>query len=407
MDEGFSSWRAEGHPPAIHYSDAVMESIRRAAVAGLQKVPKRGLEVGGVLFGSQEGHEIRIMEWREIPCEHASGPGFELSGNDQEGLARLMADAAGDPQLQELRPVGWFRTRTRGDVVLCESDIALHNRFFPAPWQVILVLRPHMYEPARAGFFFREEGGEIRTESSYNEFTLEGPKRRPLLGFDPAQPPRRPGEDAGTPWPSPPVAEPGRTPTRGPLPLVPGPEPVRPRRRWRPWVAAFAALVALAVIAVFLGAPVLAPASPRQIALRVRDTEGQLTIEWNHAARAVREAQSATLRIVDGGTAREIRLTPEDLRGGTLTYQRSTGAIELRLVLERPGSMPMSDTARFAGPEPPARQEPALPEQSADELSAEADRLRLELQQEENKATRLRQQVETEARRVESLSVQR
>ncbi len=408
MGAGDRTWRAEGHRLTIRYSDALMESIRRAAVAGLQKIPKRGLEVGGVLFGNRQGDEIRIVQWREIPCEHAGGPGFELSDNDCERLARFLEDAAGDPELKGLTPVGWFRTRTRGDVALGESDVILHDRFFPEPWQVILVQRPHMYEPTRAGFFFREDDGGIRTDSSHNVFTLEAPPRRLPLGFDPAQPPLRPGEALSVLTPTAPAAErvePAMPRPGPPLAARPGQEP--PAKRRRRWILALAAAAVLTAAAIFLAAPALAPAVPEHIALRLREAEGQLIVEWNHSAKPIQEAQAATLTIVDGGKTRQVRLDPEELRGGTLTYVRRSGAVEARLALERPGSEPLSVTARFSGPEPPPAIEPPAASPSTAELSAEADRLRQELEREEKRAERLRRQVEAEAAALERATARR
>src|SRR5581483_1845375 len=59
------------------------------------------------------------------------------------------------------------------EIFLSEADQEIHNRFFPEPWQVALVLKPHTFHPMRAGFFFREEDGSIRADVTYREFTLE------------------------------------------------------------------------------------------------------------------------------------------------------------------------------------------------------------------------------------------
>ncbi|MCP5109758.1 MAG: hypothetical protein GY953_02865, partial [bacterium] len=165
-----------------------MNEISEAAWEGLQKVPRRGLEVGGVLFGVRSGDELQITNWRPISCEHAKGPGFELSANDEAALKRMLEESAAASELLGLEPLGWFHSHTRDDIFLSDRDVDLYKRFFPAPWQVALVLKPHMQQPTRGGFFFREEDGSLRAASSHLEFTLGRRSRRLPVGFDPSNP---------------------------------------------------------------------------------------------------------------------------------------------------------------------------------------------------------------------------
>jgi len=46
---------------------------------------------------------------------------------------------------------GWYHSHTRTGVLLSDTDLTIHNRFFPDPWQVALVVKPHTFEPMRAG----------------------------------------------------------------------------------------------------------------------------------------------------------------------------------------------------------------------------------------------------------------
>jgi hypothetical protein len=75
----------------------------------------------------------------------------------------------------------------------CPSAIRqVHSRYFDAPFQIALVIRPESERPARAGFFFREPSGEMRTECSYEEFMIEAPapaapKAKEALVSKPAQ----------------------------------------------------------------------------------------------------------------------------------------------------------------------------------------------------------------------------
>ncbi len=397
-DREYIEWRAEPHAVRIRYARGVMESMRRAAMEGLQRVPRRGLEIGGVLFGKHKSNMITISEWRPIRCEHAAGPGFELSARDQENLQELFDAAAEDPELSNLEVVGWFRSRTRDGVCLEEADVRLYDDFFPAGWHVVLVMRPHIYEPAQAGFFFREADGTIQAESSYHEFTLENTRRRIPLGFDPHRPlistEKKPAESSApaetAPVPrsvSPAAAEPkpaAASPTRRPA----------HRKRWT--VIKVAAAVVLVIAAIFFGFPVVDSGEPAGApALNVRDVEGQLIVEWNRAAPVMREAKSAFLRIVDGDRREQIGLTKTELTAGSLTYQRRSGDVQFSLVLETPAGQTVSETARFRGPAPVrAAAAPSPADTSAaDALRREADRIRGEIKKEAQRNRRLRDRV--------------
>jgi len=171
----FECWKTERHPVTIEYAGAVLEEIRVAAVDGYQRMRHGGVEVGGVLFGEHRNGVLRILAARPVACEYAEGPRFVLSERDQIALADQLKTSRHDIELQGLEAVGCYLSHTRSEVSLSEQDIAYFNRFFPLPWQVALVVRPSNLMPARAGFFFREASGRIRTESSYCEFQLTAP----------------------------------------------------------------------------------------------------------------------------------------------------------------------------------------------------------------------------------------
>ena len=399
MGAEFNSWNADAYPWVVSYTVDAMEGMRRAAMEGLQRIPRRGLEVGGVMFGNVKGAEVRITQWRAMECEHAKGPGFELSPNDEEGLRRLLEEAATDPELSELVPVGWFRTRTRGGVCLSVSDPRLHDEFFPEPWQVILVLRPHMYEPAQAGFFLREEDGSIKTDSSYKEFLLENKRRRLPLGFDPS----RPYEREGAPREVPPLAvqvPPGVA--RQAEAAVTEPPDGKPGRasRWRKIGSVVAAIAAVAVT-FYLAIPELERSGDGALDLQVRDVEGRLLLEWNRRAPAVRNASAASLLIADGAEQRQVGLTLEELRGGSLTYQRRGGDVQFRLRLDLPEGGTMTEIARFLGGAPAASVQPPPPSDggNSQQLAADVDQLRSRLADETRRRDELQRQIRAEQQR--------
>ena len=162
-------------PFLIDCSSAVLEQIRREVERG-RDLPQGGRETGGVLFGISEPGRIRILASKPLPCEHSLGPGFVLSGKDEDHLAQLISAAATDSDLAGWQALGWYHSHLHSRISLSERDRQIHSRYFAAPYQVALVIRPKPGGTARAGFFFREASGELRTASSYEEFTIEPPR---------------------------------------------------------------------------------------------------------------------------------------------------------------------------------------------------------------------------------------
>lgn len=125
-----------------------------------------------MLFGTRTPDGIRILGSTPMPCEHATGPSFVLSHRDETRLADLLGDLASDANLVGMEPVGWYHSHTRSQIFLGQSDVQLYDRHFPQPDRVALVLRPQTGGPPRAGFFFRERDGKLRTDASYSEFYI-------------------------------------------------------------------------------------------------------------------------------------------------------------------------------------------------------------------------------------------
>lgn len=235
----FASWRVPQFPRAIEYPLEVMEEIRAFSCNELLQLSHGGNEVGGVLFGTRRDGLIRILTWRPIACEHAQGPGLRLSYNDRMNLAVQLEVARQNPDLKDLRPVGWLVAHTRGSVSLSPSDLEIYNSFCPEEWQVTLVICPKGGGGAQAGFFVREAEDKVMSEASYQCFDLEplvlGPiGSTPALRVPVAEPldlaPSKPPAPAMQPAPSVqtvPSSQPA--PAVQPSPVmqpVPGEEPV-------------------------------------------------------------------------------------------------------------------------------------------------------------------------------------
>jgi len=168
----FASWRVPQFPRAIEYPSEVMEEIRAFASDELLQLSHGGEEVGGVLFGTRREELLRILTWRPIACDHTRGEGLLLSYNDRMNLAVQLEMARQNPDLKDLRPLGWFVSHLR-DVSMSASDLEIYNGFFPEASQVSLVICPQKNGGAKAGFFVREADGNVQSEASYHCFEVE------------------------------------------------------------------------------------------------------------------------------------------------------------------------------------------------------------------------------------------
>ena len=184
--QDWASWRVGDPPFVIQYSRVALETVRSAAMAGLHKLTKGGLEVGGLLIGDRSGDSVRILEARPIVCEHAYGPSFTLSAGDEDLLRGQLAALTAAPELTGLSVVGWYHSHTRSQICLTEKDQQIYDRHFPEAWQVSLVVRPDKLRPVRAGFFYRESDRTLRRDSSYLEFELGPLPKTPQAAAAPA-----------------------------------------------------------------------------------------------------------------------------------------------------------------------------------------------------------------------------
>jgi hypothetical protein len=402
-DSKFGLWTVAESPVTIEYSLVVIEEIRHEVAEGYQRLSRGGIEVGGVLYGTRDGRTVRIMAMRPIACEHARGPGFLFSDNDRAALNAQLVQDQEDPHLQGLMAVGWFLSHTRSEISLNESDCEIFGIFFPAPWQITMVVRPGRGGAMRAGFFVRETDGNIKADQSYQEFNfpdrLAGLFERPMGG---ERPPRASRGERTTPSyyraestalaPVPhelPAPDPASWQSAGPQLLRP---PV-PRRKWPLLVTWAAAVLVVVILGLRYWMPV---AGAEPIALAVVERDGQLLIEWNHSARPVATATTGTLDVTDGTETRSFPLTQQMLAAGNFTYQRKTGDIEVRLSVDGPETGKLQESSRFLGraPEAPAAaaakaQDLSDLEKRRDELQAEVERLRRENQSQTGKIQQL------------------
>jgi len=384
-DVKFGLWTVPESPVSIEYSLVVIEEIRHDVAEGYQRLSRGGIEVGGALYGTREGRTVRILAMRPISCEHARGPGFIFSDRDRAALHEQLVRDQEDPHLEGLISVGWFLSHTRSEIMLSETDQEIFSIFFPAPWQVTMVVRPGRGGSMRGGFFVRSDDGAVQADRSLQEFSFpdrfagvldrlpERPTRERSARSTPTVPSVYRAEAAA------PAPEQHLVPAAEPV-EIPGPQLLRTpplRRKW-PVLLAWAAVVLVAAV---LGLRFwMTGAPPEPIALQVVEHDGQLQIQWNHVAKPVSSASTGTLEIIDGTDQRAIKLNRQDLAAGRFTYVRKTGEVTVRMTVQDSNGGKTEEASRFLGPPPapppPNPQEDSEVQKERQDLQAEIQRLR-------------------------------
>ncbi|MBN9662142.1 MAG: AAA family ATPase [Acidobacteria bacterium] len=159
-----AEWRIET-PSLVIGAPAYLLAELGESVGADRAAGREHRETGGVLFGRRTGDGVRIEAYRSVTCEHSEGPGFRLSVRDQESLEQVLDSASQEEAIADLEPVGWYRSEHR-DMFFCEHDQSLYQKYFPFPWQLVLILRWSKTEPVQAGIYTRDLNGRAKFRCS-------------------------------------------------------------------------------------------------------------------------------------------------------------------------------------------------------------------------------------------------
>lgn len=96
----------------------------------------------------------------------------------------------------------------------------------------------------------------------------------------------------------------------------------------------------------------LGPGNGVNLAITAKDHF--LEITWNHNARQITHATGAVLQITDGPSHKEVRLGPDELKLGSVEYQRATQNVHVSMTLSAPGGAAPVQSAEW--PSQTARQ---------------------------------------------------
>ena len=323
-------------------SDSVVRELRRLTIDGFTALPRRGIEIGGVLLGSAGPAEVRVEAFEEVACEHRYGPSYALSSSDQASLHELIASwPSAKPPV-----IGFFRSFTSREPAIEDADEAFVREHFPSGWFVYLLLQPLSVENCVASFrLFRDGRLLTDTEAATWPFavTQPSPEAQPPVAPQPAKQEK--------PHTLPPPIAPPRDPAEPPA------RAIVPRGRW--WIAALVWLVSGAAGA-FFGQMIGEMHNPSRASrwvdlhLDARPVDGLLELRWDAKPQQLAPTRGR-VEVTDGESRRDIELGPEQLRSGKFTYAPSNQDVRLRLSLYAKELAIAGDTVRVKAVALPAK----------------------------------------------------
>lgn len=160
----------------VECAPEVMEEIRLRVLAGYKSLPKTGAGVGGLLLGERAGSVVRVLGSVTLPCAYTFGPGFALTPHEKSEGRELVREQA------PLEAVGWYFSRTRGDLSLLDADAALGRDLFPQFTPLTLVMKPAPDAPVKAALYAPGAAGEL-IRTAERELSLAPPPQAPQLAL--------------------------------------------------------------------------------------------------------------------------------------------------------------------------------------------------------------------------------
>jgi hypothetical protein len=392
----FYKWSAPGGAFSIQISFDVIDRMSADIMKAFWSLPKRGVEIGGILLGTvSEGESVAIEEYEPVGCEHRRGPSYVLSEPDRRKLEKALRKARGGRQV-----IGFFRSHTRLGLYLDQDDMSVIESYFSNPNHVLLLVRPDASGAGTAGFFFWEEG-DIHRQSTYREFPFSTEKlREPAEAPAPVPAPVLVKRPCAAEAPTRETPAPETPALKQPAPVAPPPEkpdpatsaapvlvagqavpPANPsnpagtearetarRTEPRQWHIPRLVLAAAAAVAVFSAgvaeyhivrsSVAAAPARSAPL-LEVQQNGAYLMVNWDRDAPAVRDAARGVLSVTDGTYRRDLALDKQQLRSGSLAYLPLGNDVSFRLRLLG-GKAAVNESLRVVTAETVAKAAPPL-----------------------------------------------
>jgi hypothetical protein len=362
----FYVWKPAEQPISVQLQFEVVDRVLLEVMRGFGAVPKRGAEVGGILLGTAERRDGRILvnveDFEPVECDHAAGPSYILSEEDRAAFKQTVERWKAGPD-RRIYAVGYYRGHTRDGICLAAEDLSLLQEFLPEATAIALIVKPYATKVSMAGIFFRE-GGQFKADASHLEF----PFRRKELGGgasvsdrlasaarfgqqvrqgEEGVPRMRPGEGQEAVEPAAPVVT-----AAGPrVPEAPKPKAVRGGWVWIPLSFIFMLLGVVVGFQIALSVRPKQPVNPWieawDMMLQVKQSGEELTVTWDPLAPAVRNASRGALIIQSREETRTIDLRGPQLQGGSVIYRGVPERVIFRLEVYPRERSVVSEIAEF------------------------------------------------------------
>ncbi|MFL6447810.1 MAG: hypothetical protein ACJ746_09000 [Bryobacteraceae bacterium] len=312
-------WGPNGSPYAIELKLDLVAKIRNILlpVAG-------NAEVGGVLVGSLPSSYSPTLRVEDVE---------PIRRDDKDGVT-FMIDPRQENRVEEVRRgareigrsvVGLFRSHRRpGALRPSLADRGLLSTLFTEPVSVLLLVEGN--EPHSAAFFLAQDR-QLPAEPSVREFKFDEREFKLLPEVEPeSSRPRR--------------AE---------------PETRKPKTHFSPlWIAGggllLISLLYFSSQGSEMGKAIPLLRSNELDLIAAREGPG-LRVSWNNSSGAFNHASGARLVVRRSGSPdQEVQLGLDDLRLGAVEVENSAVQVDVTLVVEVPGSTPVTQSVRWERP---------------------------------------------------------
>lgn len=178
--------------PVVLIRRDAARGIHAEAMAGLNALPRRGAEIGGLLLGSRAAGSVTIESFASVESEHRYGPSYLLSERDIQALARAVSG-----KYTSLEVVGYYRSHTRPEFAPDSQDIEVIDRLFPNRQALFLLVRPFKSGASEAALYAPGDTGlEALGNASPFPFTETAARPLPSESANPdSQPEFEPGAE--------------------------------------------------------------------------------------------------------------------------------------------------------------------------------------------------------------------
>lgn len=289
-------------PVGASYAIELKLELVSTLLGEMAKAERANIEIGGALIGSFPNvpgpSTLCIEELAFIPRRGDKGslyildPGYE----DRLDAVRERARAQGCVIL------GLFRSNLRPGTLspaLADRSIVL-SQFEQSACALFLIQGRQPYSAA----FFVAKNGRLPEEATVREFRLDEDEFNAL---------------------------PEIYRNQGQLP-----EETKIEKSRLPLYRLLAAALVIVIALFAWGSWRRTPAN--QLGLKLSTSDGLLKISWDHSARAISNAQGATLVIQDGRNRGEVKIGLDELRLGSVEYQPATAHVGVTISLDASGS---------------------------------------------------------------------